>query len=60
LLDLALLAFLVFSFARISSNIEINKIYEYYTERVASRIIGSFAIYRFAGEDIRKIKKLAL
>jgi DNA replication protein DnaC len=44
----------------ISSNIEINKIYEYYTERVASRIIGSFAIYRFAGEDIRRIKKLAL
>jgi DNA replication protein DnaC len=44
----------------ISSNIEINKIYEYYTERVASRIIGSFAIYRFAGEDIRKIKKLTL
>jgi DNA replication protein DnaC len=43
----------------ISSNIEINKIYEYYTERVASRIIGSFSIYRFVGEDIRGIKKLS-
>lgn len=42
----------------ISSNIEINSIYDYYTERVASRIIGSFSIFRFAGEDIRKIKKL--
>lgn len=42
----------------ISSNIDINKVFEYYTERVASRIVGGFYIYRFAGEDIRRIKKL--
>mgnify|MGYP000846263185 CR=1 FL=1 len=41
----------------ISTNIEADKLYEYYTERVASRIIGSFALFKFAGEDIRKIKK---
>ena len=40
----------------ISTNIDIRKLYEYYDERVGSRIIGSFDIYRFAGDDIRKLK----
>jgi DNA replication protein DnaC len=42
----------------ISTNIEPDKLFEFYTERVESRIIGSFALYKFAGKDIRKIKKL--
>ena len=37
----------------ISSNVKIAKLYEYYTERVASRIIGNFDILGFTGEDIR-------
>ncbi|HZK72080.1 MAG TPA: ATP-binding protein [Clostridia bacterium] len=41
----------------ISSNVNISKLYEYYTERVASRIIGNFDILSFIGEDIR-IKKV--
>lgn len=41
----------------ISTNIEAEKLYEYYTERVASRIIGSFALFKFTGEDIRKVKR---
>ena len=40
----------------ISTNIDIRKLYEYYDERVGSRIIGNFDIYRFAGDDIRKLK----
>ncbi len=40
----------------ISTNIDIQKLYEYYDERVGSRIIGNFDIYRFAGDDIRKLK----
>ncbi|TYQ14824.1 UNVERIFIED_CONTAM: DNA replication protein DnaC [Acetivibrio alkalicellulosi] len=42
----------------LSSNLGINKLTEYYDERVASRIIGGFDLFRFAGEDIRMIKKL--
>lgn len=40
----------------ISTNIDIRKLYQYYDERVGSRIIGNFDIYRFAGDDIRKYK----
>jgi DNA replication protein DnaC len=40
----------------IATNIDIRKLYEYYDERIVSRIIGNFDIYRFAGEDIRRIK----
>jgi len=43
----------------ISTNIGINKLHEYYDERVASRIIGGFDLFRFAGEDIRMLKKIA-
>ena len=44
----------------ISTNIEVDKLHEYYTERVASRVIGCFALFRFAGEDIRPMKKQGL
>lgn len=43
----------------ISTNIGINKLHEYYDERVASRIIGGFDLFRFSGEDIRMIKKIS-
>jgi DNA replication protein DnaC len=42
----------------ISTNIQPEKLYEYYDERIASRIIGSFSLFRFVGEDIRSIKKM--
>ncbi len=41
----------------ISTNIEPDKLYDFYKERVASRIIGSFSFFKFAGEDIRRIIK---
>jgi DNA replication protein DnaC len=41
----------------ISTNMEPGDLYDEYTERVASRIIGSFAMFRFAGEDIRTLRK---
>lgn len=41
----------------ISTNIEADKLYEYYKERVASRIIGGFSFIKFAGEDIRRVIK---
>ena len=40
----------------ISSNIGIKKLHEYYDERIVSRIVGSFDIFMFIGEDIRKMK----
>lgn len=42
----------------ISTNIPTEKLYEYYDERIASRIIGSFSLFRFVGDDIRRVKKL--
>jgi len=41
----------------ISTNIDMKKLSEYYDERVVSRIIGSFDIFRFTGDDIRSLKK---
>lgn len=41
----------------ISTNIGVKELYDYYDERVASRIVGSFDMFRFIGEDIRTIKK---
>ncbi len=38
----------------ISSNVGIKQLYEYYDERIASRIVGNFNIYLFAGDDLRK------
>ncbi len=43
----------------ISTNIGTKELYEYYDERNASRIIGCFDMFRFVGEDIRRLKKLA-
>lgn len=42
----------------ISTNIDIRKLYEYYDERVGSRLIGNFDIFRFTGDDIRKLKAM--
>lgn len=41
----------------ISTNLTINKLYDTYDERVASRLIGNFMICKFIGEDIRLKKK---
>lgn len=41
----------------IAANMEVSKLNEYYGERIASRIIGSFDLFKFAGEDIRMLKK---
>lgn len=41
----------------ISTNLDINDIFKIYEERIGSRIIGYYDIYRFFGEDLRfKIK----
>lgn len=40
----------------ISTNIDLKKLFEYYDERIVSRLIGGFDIYRFVGDDIRKLK----
>ncbi len=42
----------------ISTNLNMNKLSELYTQRIASRISGSFSIFEFFGSDIRSIKKL--
>jgi DNA replication protein DnaC len=39
----------------ISTNIDLRSLFEYYDERIVSRITGSFDIYLFAGDDIRNI-----
>ena len=41
----------------ISSNLDIEGIEKVYSERIASRIIGSYRSIRFFGNDIRQIKK---
>lgn len=41
----------------ISTNVEVKNLYKFYDERTVSRIIGSFEIVLFLGEDIRKIKR---
>lgn len=41
----------------IATNMGVGKLSQYYDERVASRIIGSFDLFKFAGEDIRVLKK---
>ncbi|HEX2945358.1 MAG TPA: ATP-binding protein [Clostridia bacterium] len=42
----------------ISTNIDLKKLFEYYDERIVSRITGGFDIFKFAGEDIRRLKAL--
>lgn len=41
----------------ISTNIEVKDLHKFYDERIVSRIIGCFDLYKFAGEDIRSIKR---
>ncbi|HOJ11650.1 MAG TPA: ATP-binding protein [Clostridiales bacterium] len=41
----------------ISTNIGPKQLYEFYTERVTSRIVGNFNRLMFIGEDIRILKK---
>jgi DNA replication protein DnaC len=43
----------------IATNIDLKKLFEYYDERIVSRIMGSFDIYKFAGDDIRGLKNNA-
>lgn len=43
----------------ISTNIDLKKLFEYYDERIVSRIIGGFDMYKFAGDDIRKLKSFS-
>lgn len=40
----------------ISTNLEMNEIYEKYTQRIASRLFGSSMPLPFCGKDIRQIK----
>lgn len=42
----------------ISTNLNRDGLSELYTQRIASRISGSFSIFEFFGSDIRRIKKL--
>jgi DNA replication protein DnaC len=44
----------------ISTNFSPEELFEYYTERVESRIIGFFSLFKFVGEDIRKVKRQLL
>ncbi len=41
----------------ISTNLSMNQILEQYSERVASRIMGSYTVLRFAGADVRFLKR---
>ncbi len=42
----------------IATNIHPKKLFEYYDERVVSRITGSYDIFWFAGDDIRGLKNI--
>ena len=41
----------------ISTNLEMQDIEQTYSQRIASRIIGSYRLLKFCGRDIRQIKK---
>ncbi len=41
----------------IATNIDLKDLFEYYDERIISRLTGGFDIFRFAGDDIRRLKK---
>lgn len=41
----------------ISTNLDPNGLLSYYDERICSRLFGNFDLLRFAGEDIRLMKK---
>ena len=42
----------------ISTNLSLSELQEMYSERVVSRFIGEYTILKFAGNDIRQIKKM--
>jgi len=42
----------------ISTNLNTKQLYDYYDERTASRVIGDYNIYKFFGDDLRKMKRL--
>lgn len=42
----------------IATNIDLKNLFEYYDERIVSRITGGFDIFRFAGDDIRRLKNI--
>lgn len=42
----------------ISTNLDLNDIFKIYEERIGSRIVGYYDVYRFFGEDLR-FKKIA-
>lgn len=41
----------------ISTNLDMSGIQNTYTERIASRIIGEYTLLKFAGKDVRQIRK---
>lgn len=41
----------------ISTNLDLKSIFEVYQERIASRIVGNYNIFKFFGDDIRLKKK---
>jgi len=41
----------------IATNIDLRNLFEYYDERIVSRITGNFDIFRFAGDDIRNLRR---
>ncbi|MBR3133671.1 MAG: ATP-binding protein [Clostridia bacterium] len=41
----------------ISTNLDLKSLFEVYQERIASRIVGNYNIFKFFGEDIRLKKK---
>ncbi|MCL1935819.1 MAG: ATP-binding protein [Defluviitaleaceae bacterium] len=42
----------------ISTNLTFDKISEIYSDRISSRIVGEYKIFKFIGDDIRKLRKL--
>jgi DNA replication protein DnaC len=43
----------------ICTNIDLKNLFEFYDERIVSRITGGFDIFKFTGDDIRRLKSLA-
>jgi DNA replication protein DnaC len=41
----------------ISSNLSLEEIRDYYSDRIFSRLVSNYDFFRFTGQDIRKIKK---
>lgn len=41
----------------ISSNLSLEEIRDYYSDRIFSRLVSNYDFFKFSGQDIRKIKK---